>query len=224
MKVAGGQLHHVSSATRRNKKHPAQTLKVAGDLRRASGAFENPGQYIGESSLTFIFFSFLSCDCKSKITKYSPIILNGFFCLSFQVHQLQIQVSDLQRRADKVGSLCGEILECITVFFQIFVIFQYPLLVVDEFTAMFSLCLEIAQPRSQGLSSSRPSERERDPGWSWSRDSTRQTSPQSGYTRSIILFARADQRFLSGCDLSKRNARDLAQFHAVYKNRILSTI
>ena len=34
-------------------------------------------------------------------------------------------------------------------------------------------------------------ERERDPGWSWSRDSTRQTSPQSGYTRSIILFTKS---------------------------------
>ena len=26
-----------------DKKYPAQTLKVAGDLRRASGAIENPG-------------------------------------------------------------------------------------------------------------------------------------------------------------------------------------
>ena len=29
----------------RDKKYPAQTLKVAGDLRRASGAFENPECY-----------------------------------------------------------------------------------------------------------------------------------------------------------------------------------
>ena len=70
----------------------------------------------------------------------------------------------------------------------------------------------------------RKRERETDPRCGWSRDSTRQTSPQSRYTRSIILFARADQRLSSGCDLSKRNARDLAQFHAVCKNRILSTI
>ena len=48
-------------------------------------------------------------------------------------------------------------------------------------------------PRVLSLPTSR-----KDPGCSWSRDCTRQTSPQSGYPRSIILFAKVEQRFSSG--------------------------
>ena len=40
---------------------------------------------------------------------------------------------------------------------------------------------EVAQPRSQGLSSSRPRKRERgDPGWGWSRVSYRKIRPREG--------------------------------------------
>ena len=48
--------------------------------------------------------------------------------------------------------------------------------------------------------------------------------PSRGTLAQLFYSQRADERFSSGCDLSKRNARDLAQFHAVCKNRILSTI
>ena len=75
------------------------------------------------------------------------------------------------------------------------------------------------QLRSQGLSSSRPSEREREtlgePGHVTAHD---KLLPSQGILAQLFYSQESIR------DFQVQNARDLAQFHAVCKNRILSTI
>ena len=48
--------------------------------------------------------------------------------------------------------------------------------------------------------------------------------PSRGILAQLFYSQESIRDFQAGASLSKQNARDLAQFHAVCKNRILSTI
>ena len=80
------------------------------DLRKANSLKSQVDTYkkqVSQQFAVFIEYFFVLCFF-SNILLTVNISLSNAYCisLSYQVHQLQVQVSDLQRRADKVCILC----------------------------------------------------------------------------------------------------------------------
>ena len=79
------------------------------DLRKANSLKSQVDTYKKQVSQQFtVFFEyFLVLFFSLKLLTVNISLTNAYnISLSYQVHQLQVQVSDLQRRADKVCILC----------------------------------------------------------------------------------------------------------------------